>query len=50
MYVILKVTTAKKSKPEIDAEKLLTELNTDFIYQYKFKNRYFDFGIESKKY
>ena len=48
-YRIKKLRQLKKSKPEIDAEKLLTELNTDFIYQYKFKNRYFDFGIESKK-
>lgn len=44
-----KLRQLKKSKPEISIEKLLTELNIDFIYQYKFKNRYFDFGIESKK-
>lgn len=48
-YRTKKLRQLKKSKPEMSIEKLLTELNIDFIYQYKFKNRYFDFGIDSKK-
>ena len=39
----------KKTKPELLSEKMLLQINKDFKPQYKFKNRYFDFGLESEK-
>jgi very-short-patch-repair endonuclease len=44
-----KLRSTKKTKPEIIAENLLIQIDANFIPQYKFKNRYFDFGLESKK-
>ena len=38
-----------KTKPEIHFENILKELDIEYVYEYKFKNRYFDFGIESLK-
>jgi len=44
-----KLRNLKKSKPEIYAEKLLYQIDNNFIAQIKFKNRFFDFGLESEK-
>jgi very-short-patch-repair endonuclease len=46
-YASKKLRTMKKTKIEDYMYTLLTKVDIDFIFQYKFKNRFFDFGIPS---
>jgi very-short-patch-repair endonuclease len=39
----------QKTEPETFAETLLLQVSENFQYQYKFKNRYFDFGLADSK-
>lgn len=39
----------QKTAPEIFAEALLLQISSNFQFQYKFKNRYFDFGLTDSK-
>lgn len=48
-YRMKRLRSTKKTKPESQFEDILKKLNIDYIYEFKFKNRYFDFAIEAKK-